>query len=122
MQGTPSLPQIAVTNYFTLGQAISGPVAGTNFYSVRDVLSWTKGKHTLKLGGELSLDKDIQQETLLNNYGVFAFNGKKSKDNLADYMLGLPATMNQDAPVLALANFFTRSAVCAGRFYKFCRA
>ena len=106
IQGTPSLPQIAVTNYFTLGQAISGAVAGTNFYSVRDVLSWTKGKHTLKLGGELSLDKDIQQ-TLLNNYGVFAFNGKKSKDNLADYFLGLPNTMNQDTPVLALANFFT---------------
>jgi Carboxypeptidase regulatory-like domain len=106
VQGTPSLPQIAVTNYFTLGQAISGPVAGTNFYSIRDVFSWTKGKHTFKFGGELSLDKDIQQ-TLLNNYGVFAFNGKKSKDNLADYFLGLPATMNQDTPVLALANFFT---------------
>ncbi len=95
-----------MTSYFTLGQAISGPVAGTNFYSVRDVFSWTKGKHTLKLGGELSLDKDIQQ-TLLNNYGVFAFNGKKSGDNLADYFLGLPNTMNQDTPVLALANFFT---------------
>ena len=106
IEGTPSLPQIAVTNYFTLGQAISGPVAGTNFYSIRDVLSWTKGKHTFKFGGELSLDKDIQQ-TLLNNYGVFAFNGKKSKDNLGDYFLGLPATMNQDTPVLALANFFT---------------
>lgn len=105
-QGTPSLPQIAVTSYFTLGQSISGPVAGTNFYSIRDVLSWTKGKHTLKLGGELSLDKDIQQ-TLLNNYGVFAFNGKKSGDNLADFFLGLPNTMNQDTPVLALANFFT---------------
>jgi hypothetical protein len=106
IEGTPSLPQIAVTNYFTLGQAISGPVAGTNFYSIRDVLSWTKGKHTFKFGGELSLDKDIQQ-TLLNNYGVFAFNGKKSKDNLGDYFLGLPGTMNQDTPVLALANFFT---------------
>ncbi len=105
-QGTPSLPQIAVTSYFTLGQSISGPVAGTNFYSIRDVLSWTKGKHTLKVGGELSLDKDIQQ-TLLNNYGVFAFNGKKSGDNLADFFLGLPNTMNQDTPVLALANFFT---------------
>ena len=70
------------------------------------MFSWTKGKHTLKLGGELSLDKDIQQ-TLLNNYGVFAFNGKKSKDNLSDYFLGLPGTMNQDTPVLALANFFT---------------
>jgi len=106
IEGTPSLPQIAVTNYFTLGQAISGPVAGTNFYSIRDVMSWTRGKHTFKFGGEISLDKDIQQ-TLLNNYGVFAFNGKKSGDNQADYSLGLANTMNQDTPVLALANFFT---------------
>jgi hypothetical protein len=106
IEGTPSLPQIAVTSYFTLGQAISGPVAGTNFYSIRDVMSWTRGKHTFKFGGELSLDKDIQQ-TLLNNYGVFAFNGKKTGDNDADYFLGLPNTMNQDTPVEALANFFT---------------
>ncbi|HEV2688189.1 MAG TPA: TonB-dependent receptor, partial [Bryobacteraceae bacterium] len=108
IQGTPSLPQLAVSGYFTLGQAISGPVAGTNFYSVRDVLSWSKGSHTFKLGGELSLDKDIQQ-TLLNNYGVFSFTGTKAKSSnaLSDFLLGLPITMNQDAPVLALANFFT---------------
>ena len=108
IQGTPSLPQLAVSGYFTLGQAISGPEAGTNFYSIRNVLSWTKGKHTFKLGGELSLDKDIQQ-TLLNNYGVFSFTGTKAKSSnaLSDFLLGLPITMNQDAPVLALDNFFT---------------
>jgi hypothetical protein len=108
IQGTPSLPQLAVSGYFTLGQAISGPVAGTNFYSIRDVLSWNKGSHTFKFGGELSLDKDIQQ-TLLNNYGVFSFTGTKAKSSnaLSDFLLGLPITMNQDAPVLALANFFT---------------
>ncbi len=108
IQGTPSLPQLAVSGYFTLGQAISGPVAGTNFYSVRNVLNWNKGSHTFKLGGELSLDKDIQQ-TLLNNYGVFSFTGTKAKSSnaLSDFLLGLPITMNQDAPVLALANFFT---------------
>jgi hypothetical protein len=61
IQGTPSLPQIAVTGYFTLGQAIAGPVAGTNFYSMRDVFSKTMGNHTLKFGGELSLNKDVQQ-------------------------------------------------------------
>jgi len=71
IQGTPSLPQITVTGYFTLAQAISGPVAGTNFYSVRDQVSYTHGRHSLKFGGELSLNKDIQQ-TLLNNYGVFS--------------------------------------------------
>jgi len=108
VQGTPSLPQISVSGYFTLGQAISGPVAGTNFYSIRDVFNWNKGSHTFKFGGEYSLDKDIQQ-TLLNNYGTFSFTGTKAKSSnaLSDFLLGLPITMNQDAPVLALANFFT---------------
>src|SRR5882762_8837522 len=68
IQGEPSLPQITVSGFFTLTNSIGGPRAGTNFYSLRDVFSWTKGRHSLKLGGEISLDKDIQQ-TLLNNYG-----------------------------------------------------
>jgi hypothetical protein len=105
-QGTPSLPQITVTGYFTLGQSIAGPVAGTNFYSTRDVVSLTRGRHTLKLGGELSLNKDIQQ-TLLNNYGVFSFSGTKTANAFADFLTGLPVTMNQDAPITAMDNFWT---------------
>ena len=115
VQGTPSLPQIAVTGYFTLGQAIAGPTAGSNYYSARDVLSWNRGHHTIKFGGELALDKDIQQ-TLLNNYGVFSFSGSKtantkagaaySGNGFADFLLGLPVTMNQDSPVTAEDNFW----------------
>jgi hypothetical protein len=116
VQGTPSLPQITVTGYFTLSQAISGPSAGTNFYSTRDQLSYTRGRHSLKFGGELALNKDIQQ-TLLNNYGVFSFTGAKTANPklgsafagnaLADFVLGLPVTMNQDAPITAMDNFWT---------------
>jgi hypothetical protein len=105
-QGTPSLPQITVTGYFTLGQSIAGPSAGTNFYSARDSLSYTKGRHTFHFGGELSLDKDIQQ-TLLNNYGVFSFSGGKTGNAFADFLTGLPVTMNQDAPITAMDNFWT---------------
>jgi hypothetical protein len=102
-QGTPSLPQITVSGYFTLGQSIAGPTAGTNNYSVRNTLSLNRGRHLLKLGGEASLNKDVQQ-TLLNNYGVFSFSGAKTNNGLADFLLGLPVTMNQDAPVTALDN------------------
>ena len=110
-QGTPSLPNIAVTGYFTLGQSIAGPVAGDNLYAVRDVASYTHGNHSIRFGGDFSLAKDIQQ-TLLNNYGTFSFTGAKTGpktnqgDGFADLLLGLPVTMNQDAPEDALYNFW----------------
>jgi hypothetical protein len=103
VQGTPSLPQISVTGFFNLTQAIAGPVAGTNFYSARDTFSYNHGRHAFKFGGELSLDKDIQQ-TLLNNYGAFTFNGTVSKNALADFELGLPSSLSQDAPVTGYTN------------------
>lgn len=103
IQGAPSLPQITVTGFFTLTNAIGGPTAGTNFYSVRDVFSWIKGRHAMKFGGEVSLNKDIQQ-TLLNNYGVFTFNNSVTKNALADFLIGIPSAISQDAPVTGYTN------------------
>ncbi|MBI1762749.1 MAG: TonB-dependent receptor [Acidobacteria bacterium] len=103
IQGTPSLPQITVSGFFTLTNSIGGPTAGTNFYSVRDVFSWNKGNHSLKFGGELSLNKDIQQ-TLLNNYGVFTFSNVVTRNALADFLIGIPSAITQDAPVTGYTN------------------
>lgn len=102
-QGTPSLPDINVTGFFRLQNAIGGPTAGTNFYAIRDVFSWSTGRHSLKIGGELSLNKDIQ-ETLLNNYGVFQFNGNSTGNGFADFLLGIPSSVTQDAPVTGYTN------------------
>ncbi|HEV7700357.1 MAG TPA: carboxypeptidase regulatory-like domain-containing protein [Pyrinomonadaceae bacterium] len=102
-QGAPSLPQISVTGYFAANNAIGGPIAGTNLYSIRDVLSWNTGRHSLKLGGEISLNKDIQQ-TLLNNYGVFSFNNTATGNGFADFLVGIPSGLTQDAPVTGYTN------------------
>ena len=73
--------------------------------------SYIRGRHSLNFGGELSLNKDVQQ-TLLNNYGVFSFTGTKTGNALADFVTGLPVTMNQDSPITALDNFWTGARVC----------
>jgi len=103
IQGAPSLPQITVSGFFTLTNAIGGPKAGGDFYSVRDVYSWTTGDHAVKMGGELSYNKTVQ-DTLLNNYGVITFNNGATRNALADFLIGIPSAMTQDAPVTALWN------------------
>ncbi len=106
IQGPTALPQIAVSGYFTLGDGIQGPKAGTDFYSLRDVASKTIGKHSLDFGAEMSLDKDVQI-TDLYNYGVFSFATSApntTKNALADFLTGNPATMVQSSPDEAITN------------------
>ena len=118
VQGTPSLPNISVTGFFTLGQAITGPLAGDNIYGLRDVFSTTKGRHTFNMGGELYLEKD-RLETLLNNYGAFSFTSAAVPTSasgqatytrtgvaMADFLIGHPNSMSQDSPDDANENYW----------------
>lgn len=106
--GVPSRGQVSIPSWFTLGQSITGPKAGANYYGARDVLSTTRGRHNLYMGGEFSLEKDFQL-TSLNNYGIFAYattKNTRTTNALSDYMMGLPNKYNQDTPEYANANYF----------------
>ena len=108
ISGVPSRGQISISNWFTLGQAITGPKAGTNEYSFRDVLSTSRGKHSLYLGGEVGLEKDFQL-TSLDNYGVFGFTtaAKARTDQaISDFISGAPNSLEQDTGEYADANYF----------------
>src|SRR5262249_58475141 len=98
IQGDPTLPRLTVTGFFTGQTSIAGPDAGSNYLGVKDAVTISAGRHSLKVGGDVSYEKIIH-DTLLDNYGVFAFNGSKTGNAYADFLLGLPATMTQDAPV-----------------------
>jgi outer membrane receptor protein involved in Fe transport len=110
VQGTPSLPLISVSNFFELSNAISGPLAGDDVYGLRDVFNTAIGEHTINAGGEAYLEKD-RLETLLNNYGTFAFTSAavpttasgqatytRTGVSMADFLIGHPNTMGQDSP------------------------
>jgi len=108
ISGSPSRGQVAVPSWFTLSQSITGPKAGTNLYAFRDLLSTTRGKHTLSMGAETSLEKDYQL-TSLDNYGVFTYattKATRTSNALSDYMLGLPSKYEQDTGEYAEANYW----------------
>lgn len=122
VQGTPSLPSISVSNFFSLGQSITGPQGGDNVYGLRDVYSTTKGRHTINAGAEIYLEHDFL-ETLLNNYGVFSFTSAavpttasgqatytRTGVAMADFLIGHPNTMGQDSPDNANENYWNYGA------------
>ncbi len=105
IQGPSSLPALNVSGYFDLGQSFAGPVV-TNFYSPRDVLTKTVGKHALVFGGEMSLDKE-NALAILQNYGVFNFSTSApdtTQNALADFVTGRPQQMEQDTPAPSPTN------------------
>jgi hypothetical protein len=108
-------PQLAVSGWFTAGNAITGPVTGANIYAIRDVVSTTHGHHTIYYGGESNRETDPQQTTL-NDYGVFSFTAAaagtagRSSAAISDFIFGRPNTMGQDVPVYANVSYFNYGA------------
>ena len=105
-QGVPSLPAINVSGYFSGGGAFAGPASDTDLYSLRDVLSLIKGKHSIDMGGELAMEHDPIAGNL-ENFGLFNFvsNGPDSIGfALADFVAGLVGSMEQDTPYHSLTS------------------
>jgi hypothetical protein len=100
IQGPSALPQLNVSGYFNVGGALAGPVTTSDFYSLRDMVSMAKGKHTFVFGGEFALDKGMFAANLYN-FGVFSFQSSaptSTGNGLSDFVTGQVNTMEQDTP------------------------
>jgi hypothetical protein len=106
IQGPSALPQLNVAGYFNAGGALAGPVTTSDFYSLRDMVTMTKGKHSLILGGELALDKGMFVGNL-DNFGVFTFQNSApttTGNALSDFVTGQVSSMEQDTPYHTLTS------------------
>jgi hypothetical protein len=98
IQGPAGLPFLSVAAGFSTGNPNAGPVTGSDNYELRDIVSMTKGKHSLSLGGEFALDKTMFLANL-NNYGDvgFATSAPTSTNNaIADFIVGQTSSFEQD--------------------------
>ena len=65
-------------------------------YQLRDDVSWTKGRHQLKIGGGWLWYKK-GQDWFKNTQGNYTFNGSFSGNDYADFLLGLAQNYTEDA-------------------------
>lgn len=89
-------PNFKPSGYASLGDNASTPIAFiVNDFDGSDLATWTRGKHTLRLGGDI-LHVQLFQPTNTNKNGAFTYNGKFTSsgttDALADMFAGYPAT------------------------------
>jgi outer membrane receptor protein involved in Fe transport len=90
-----AFPKFSVTGFETFGDSTSNPIRYTvNNFNWNDVVTWNKGKHSLKIGGDV-LRVQYYQPTNSNFNGTFTFNGKLTNDGFADFLLGSPSSTSR---------------------------
>jgi hypothetical protein len=97
IQGPAGLPYLNGAGFST-GNPNAGPITGSDNYELRDVVSMTKGKHSLSLGGEFALDKTMFAANL-NNYGDVGFSTSaptSTGNAIADFITGQASSFEQD--------------------------
>ncbi len=97
IQGPAGLPYLNGAGFST-GNPNAGPVTGSDNYELRDVVSMTKGKHNLSLGGEYALDKTMFAANL-NNYGDVGYSTSAPTSTgltIADFITGNINSFEQD--------------------------
>jgi hypothetical protein len=88
-------PKFSITGFETIGDSTSNPIRyAVNDWNYNDVLTWNKGKHSLKFGADF-LRVQYYQPTNSNFNGTFTFNGKLTNDGIADLLLGFPSSTSR---------------------------
>ena len=101
------IPQISFTSAIANINSLQGFNIVYKNQLVRDVVTWVKGNHTLKFGGEMSWEKKNENANNITQ-GLFAFAGTRSRGTsggisltqtgiaLADFLLGRADSYSED--------------------------
>ncbi len=64
-------------------------------YQWQDTVSLIRGKHSLRMGGEVNLRYFKDQNQSINLFGNYQFNGTYTQLNFADFLLGMPTSITR---------------------------
>jgi hypothetical protein len=94
-QTLAGFPKFSITGFEGLGDSTTNPIRYVvNNFNFNDSLTWNKGRHTIRVGGDV-LHVQYYQPTNSNFNGTFTFNAKMTNDGAADFELGLPSSTSR---------------------------
>jgi hypothetical protein len=99
-------PWIIINGYSNFGNTIQGPQArNDNTWQYADTVSWVKGKHAFKFGGDYRAYEQNQLFTFVNN-GYFVFDGSGTQQGLVP-----PAAAGVSLPLNDFIHGFTSTYI-----------
>jgi outer membrane receptor protein involved in Fe transport len=93
-------PTIAITGFQPMRVNPAGnPLQNDILKTFADAVTWSKGAHTFKFGGELRLSSNLVNTIPENTYGNFSFTGQLSGYPVSDFFLGYPFSSQRLDPL-----------------------
>jgi len=90
------LPQMTADGFFNLDAGLNYIEHG-NIYQLGENVSWFRGRHTVKFGGEFQRTEMINRASTATN-AFFRFDGSVTGNAFADYLIGKPRSIDQGSP------------------------
>lgn len=83
-------PRMNFSNYPALYTQPGGMRLNDHNWGFADTVTWSKGRHVIKFGGEYKPQSRFDNQVKEPTYGRFTFNGSFSGYDYADFLLGIP--------------------------------
>ncbi|HYM12330.1 MAG TPA: carboxypeptidase regulatory-like domain-containing protein [Bryobacterales bacterium] len=92
-------PQMNITGVTSLTVQPGGLNTSTRNFDYAESMTWSKGAHVLKFGGELRTFRSFSGTIPTGTYGNFTFDGSLTGNGYADFLLGLPYSSQRLDPL-----------------------
>ncbi len=103
------VPLVNVTGFALVGDGSTLPQPRIEMpMSVSDTVSWQRGNHSLKFGGDYFAQVINGSLLLVNGRGQFVFTGSVTGNAFADYLLGLAAQTIRQPPLGPITSYSRR--------------
>ncbi|HWZ51877.1 MAG TPA: carboxypeptidase regulatory-like domain-containing protein [Granulicella sp.] len=96
-QGIQGFPGMNISGYAALSVPSGGVIDDEHDLVAQDTLTWSFGRHVVKLGGNVIHYKTAKG--VVPDFGSFTFDGSFTGNGYADFLLGLPRTSERSNPI-----------------------